>query len=73
MEAAVRISRREARRVFWECMALAFLAAPIYGWSWHLTDPRLIQVAHAAAAFVNFGLPFFRWLVFHVRRSDAFG
>ena len=72
IEAGARLARREVRRVYWQCVALAFAGVPIYVWSWQLTDPRLAQIAVAAGFFVTYGLPFFRWLAFHIRRSEAF-
>lgn len=72
IEQAMRSSRREVRRVFWQCFRLAFAGVPIYAWSWHLTDPRMAEIAVASAFFVTYALPFFRWSAFHISRSDAF-
>ena len=71
-EAAVRWNERRVRRVFWQCVALAFAGVPIYLWSWHLTNQRLAEVVTATAFFVTYGLPFFRWLSFYISRSEAY-
>lgn len=71
-EQAVRTSERETRRVMWQCVALSLAGVPIYVWSWFLTTPRMPSVAVTLAFVVSYGLPFFRWLAFHVHRSESF-
>lgn len=69
-EAGDRAWNRENRRVFWQCIALAFTGVPVYGLSMALHDPRQVEIARSAAFFVTWGLPYFRWLAFHVKRME---
>ena len=69
-EAAV---ERTRRRMLWQCVALSFAGVPFYAWSWHLTDPREVNLFVAAGFFISYALPFFRWLAHHIRTSDEFG
>ncbi len=72
VEEGIRVSERESRRVFWQCVGLTFCGVPIYAWSWLLTEPGQPELAVAVALFVSYALPFFRWLAFVIRRSEAF-
>jgi hypothetical protein len=54
-------------------MALSFAGVPFYAWSWHLTDPREVNVFVAGGFFISYALPFFRWLAYYVRTSEEFG
>ena len=71
-EAADRALERSRRRVFWQCVALSFAGVPLYALSWRLADDRMADIAVAAGFFVSYALPFFRWLAWHVKTSDAF-
>jgi hypothetical protein len=71
-EAAAQAFERTRSRVFWQCVALGFAGVPFYAWSWHLTDPRDVNLSVAAGFFISYALPFFRWLAYHVRTSDEF-
>lgn len=71
-EAAERALDLGRQRVFWQCVALSFAGVPFYAWSWHLTDPRQVNLAVAVGFFISYALPYFRWLAHHVRTSDEF-
>ena len=76
IEASNRYSERRGRRVLIECIALAFLGVPFYAWSWHLTDPRQVNLVVAGGFFISYALPYFRWLAHHVvdyRQGSRFG
>ncbi|HEX7024768.1 MAG TPA: hypothetical protein VF187_08130, partial [Gemmatimonadales bacterium] len=60
------------RRTMWQCVALTFSGVPVYAWSWHLTDPRMADIAIASGFFLSYAAPFFRWLAWHVRGSESF-
>ena len=67
-----RLFERRRSRVFWQCVALTFAGAPIYLWSWHLTDHRA-EIAASFALLVSYAAPFFRWLAYHISESETFG
>ena len=71
-EAAEQAFERAKRRMFRQCIALSFAGVPFYAWSWHLTDPRAVNLFVAAGFFISYALPFFRWLAYHVRTSEEF-
>ena len=71
-ETAARALDLARRRVFWQCVALSFAGVPLYAWSWHLTDPRQVNLVVAGGFFISYALPYFRWLAHHVRTSDEF-
>lgn len=71
-EAADLAFERKRRRVMWQCVSLTFLGAPVYAASWALTDPRMTQLAAALGFFISYAAPFFRWLAYHVKVSEAF-
>ncbi|HEU5217106.1 MAG TPA: hypothetical protein VFU23_00505 [Gemmatimonadales bacterium] len=71
-EKAAHAAEREVRRVYRQCIGLAFAGVPIYALSWHFTDPSTTRLAVALALFVSYALPFFRWLGFIVSRSEHF-
>ncbi|MDQ5840664.1 MAG: hypothetical protein M3537_05880 [Chloroflexota bacterium] len=72
-EDAVRAFDRKRRRVMWQCVALSFTGVPVYVWSWHLADPRTVNLFVSAGFFMSYALPFFRWLAYHLRASEEFG
>jgi len=72
-EEADRAFGRTRNRMLWQCVALGFAGVPFYAWSWHLTDPREVNLSVAAGFFISYALPFFRWLAYHVRTSEEFG
>lgn len=71
-EAAQQSYERTRRRVFWQCVALTLTGVPVYALSWRFTDPLKIDLAIAGGFFLSYALPFFRWLVYHVRHSEEF-
>lgn len=71
-EAAQQSYERTRRRVFWQCVALTLTGVPVYALSWRFTDPLKIDLAIAGGFFLSYALPFFRWLVYHVRNSEEF-
>ena len=71
-DAAERGLEGKRRRVFWHCVALSFAGIPLYALSWRLADDRAADIMVAAGFFVSYALPFFRWLAWHVKTSDAF-
>lgn len=72
-EAAEQTIERTRRRVLWQCVALSFVGVPFYAWSWHLTDPRSVNLSVACGFFISYALPFFRWLAHHITTSEEFG
>ena len=72
-EKSVRRGRQKALQVFWQCIALSFAGVVIYAWSWHLTDPRRIDLAISLGFAVTYDLPFFRWLAYYISESEMFG
>jgi hypothetical protein len=72
-EEAEEAFERTRRRMLWQCVALSFAGVPLYAWSWHLADPRQVNLFVTAGFFISYALPFFRWLAHHVRTSDEFG
>jgi len=72
-EAADQAFEQTRHRMLWQCVALSFAGVPFYAWSWHLTDPREVNLFVAAGFFISYALPFFRWLAYHVRTSEEFG
>ena len=72
-EAADQDFERKRRRVMWQCVALCFAGVPLYALSWRIADNRTADLAAAAGFFISYALPFFRWLAYHVKSSDAFG
>jgi hypothetical protein len=63
---------RKRKRLFWQCVALSLTGVPVYALSWRFTDPLKINLAIALGFFLSYALPFFRWLVFHLRHSEEF-
>ena len=61
---------REKHVVMWQCVALSFAGVPLFGLSMYIDDGRRADVALAAAFFVSYAGPFFRWLVFHLKCVD---
>jgi hypothetical protein len=57
------------RRLFMQCIMLTLLGVPLYGYAWHLTDPRQTRLVVASALFVSYAFPLLRLLVFHVRAA----
>ena len=72
-EVAEQAFERTRRRMLWQCVALSFAGVPFYAWSWHLTEPREVNLFVAAGFFISYALPFFRWLGYHIRTSEEFG
>lgn len=70
IEAAHKAWSREQRRAFWQGAALAFLGVPLYAVSWYLTDPAEIALVQAGAMCVSYVAPWFRFLIFHLRRVE---
>jgi hypothetical protein len=70
VEHGIRVSQREARRAFAECIGLAFLGVPFYAWSWHVEDRA--QVWSALGFAISYAAPFFRWVLYHMRTSETF-
>jgi hypothetical protein len=71
-ETAVLAWERGRRRVFRQCILLSFAGVPLYALSWRLADNRTADLLVAAGFFVSYALPFFRWLAWHLKTSDAF-
>ena len=71
-EEAHRSYDRKRKRLFWQCVALSLTGVPVYALSWRFTDPLKVNLAIALGFFLSYALPFFRWLVFHVRHSEEF-
>ena len=71
-EAVARVEHLEMRRLCWQCVALGFSGVPLYGLAWYLGDPRQAEIAATAAFVISYGLPFFRWLYYHVSHSESF-
>lgn len=71
-EAADLAFERKRRRVMWQCVALTFLGVPVYAASWGMADPRMTHLAAALGFFISYAAPFFRWLAYHVKTSEAF-
>jgi hypothetical protein len=61
--------QKSVRRVLMQCILLMLLGVPLYGFAWHLTDPRETRLAVAGALFVSYAFPLLRFLVFHVRAT----
>jgi hypothetical protein len=72
-EVAEQAFERARHRMLWQCVALSFAGVPCYAWSWHLTEPREVNLFVATGFVVSYALPFFRWLGYHVRTSEEFG
>lgn len=63
---------RKRKRLFWQCVALSLSGVPVYALSWRFTDPLQINLAIAGGFVLSYALPFFRWLVYHVRNAEEF-
>ena len=62
--------QRRKHAVLWQCVALGFVGVPLFGLSMYIDDGRRADVALAAAFFVSYACPFFRWLIFHLQSID---
>ena len=67
--AQARAWERSVRRLILQCILLTLLGVPLYGFAWHLTDPRQTQLVVAGALLISYALPLFRLLIFHVRAT----
>jgi hypothetical protein len=72
-EVAEQAFERARHRMLWQCVALSFAGVPFYAWSWHLTEPREVNLFVATGFVISYALPFFRWLAYHIKTSEEFG
>jgi hypothetical protein len=73
IDALNRDAERKYRRVIVQCIALAFLGVPFYGWGMHVDGSERAEIWTALGFAVSYAAPFFRWLAYHTRTSEEFG
>jgi len=69
-QAAEQDWQRRKHAVMWQCVVLSFAGVPLFGLSMRIDDGRQADIALAAAFFVSYAGPFFRWLIFHLQSVD---
>ena len=73
IDALNRAAERKRRSMIFQCIALAFLGVPFYGWGMHIDGTVRAEVWTAMGFAVSYAGPFLRWLAYHTSTSEEFG